>query len=114
MRSAVLTRRRQYELRDQLAARQKAEAHAQMLAEEMKHRIKNSLAMVGALASQTFRDAGPMREALGVFSARLEAMALAQQDIACALKAKCVRRGCCSEPPYSQELITHAPRCREV
>lgn len=78
MRSAVLARRRQYELRDQLAARQQAEAHAQMLAEEMKHRIKNSLTMVGALASQTFRDPGPMREALGAFSARLAAMALAQ------------------------------------
>lgn len=78
MRSAVLTRRRQYELRDQLAARQQAEAHAQMLAEEMKHRIKNSLAMIGALASQTFRHGRPVQEALDMFSARLRSMALAQ------------------------------------
>ena len=78
MRSAVLARRRQYELRDQLAARRQAEAHAQMLAEEMQHRIKNSLAMVGALASQTFRQGRPVQESLDMFSARLRSMALAQ------------------------------------
>lgn len=78
MRSAVLARRRQYELRDQLVARQKAEAHARMLAEEMKHRIKNSLALVGAIALQTFKSARPVEESLEAFSFRLKAMALAQ------------------------------------
>ncbi len=78
MRSAVLARRRQYELRDQLAARQSAEAHAQMLAAEMSHRINNSLTMVAAVASQTFQTGRPMQEALDTFSDRLEAMALAQ------------------------------------
>lgn len=46
---------RQHELRDQLVAREKVEAHAHMLASEMKHRVKNTLTMVGAVASQTFR-----------------------------------------------------------
>ena len=78
MRSAVLARQRQYELRDQFIARQKAEAHALMLTEEMKHRIKNSLALVGAIASQTFRQSRPLQESLDVFSARLKSMALAQ------------------------------------
>lgn len=78
MESAVLARRRQYELRDQLVARQQAEAHARMLAEEMKHRIKNSLTMVGAMAFQTFRGARPVEDSLEAFTARLRSMALAQ------------------------------------
>ena len=78
MRSAVLARQRQYELRDQFIARQKAEAHAQMLTEEMKHRIKNSLALVGAIASQTFRQPRPVQDSLEAFTARLKSMALAQ------------------------------------
>lgn len=78
MQSAVLARQRQYELRDQLIARQKAEAHARMLTEEMKHRIKNSLGLVGAIASQTFRKQRPVEESLETFSARLKSMALAQ------------------------------------
>lgn len=78
MRSAVLARQRQYELRDQLIARQKAEDHARMLTEEMKHRIKNSLALVGAVASQTFRPSRPVQDSLDAFSARLKSMALAQ------------------------------------
>lgn len=78
MRSAVLARQRQHELRDQLVARQKAEMHARMLTEEMNHRIKNSLGLVGAIASQTFRRGRPMQDALDAFSARLKAMAVAQ------------------------------------
>ena len=78
MRSAVLARQRQYELRDQLIARQKAEAHARMLTEEMKHRIKNSFALVGAIASRTFRQGRPVQDSLSAFSARLKAMAIAQ------------------------------------
>ena len=78
MRSVVLARRRQHELRDQLVARQDAETRAQMLADEMSHRIKNPLAMVSAIASQTFRPARPVEEALRTFSARLKSMSLAQ------------------------------------
>ena len=78
MKSAVLARRRQYELRDQLDAREKAEAQAQMLAEEMKHRVKNSLMVVSAIASRTFRGAITLADALESFSARLGAMSRAQ------------------------------------
>lgn len=78
MQSAVLARQRQYELRDQLIARQKAETHAQMLTEEMKHRIKNSLSVVGAIAFQTFRQSRPVQDSLDAFSARLKSMAIAQ------------------------------------
>jgi two-component sensor histidine kinase len=78
MQSAVLARRRQYELRDQLVARQQAEAHARMLTEEMKHRIKNSLSLVGAIASQTFRQSRPVQDSMDAFLDRLRSMALAQ------------------------------------
>jgi len=78
MRSAVLARQRQYELRDQLVARQEAEAHARMLTEEMKHRVKNSLSLVGAIASQTFRNTRSVEASLETFSARLASMAFAQ------------------------------------
>ena len=78
MQSALLARQRQYELRDELLARQEAEAHARMLTEEMKHRIKNSLGLVGAIASQTFRHSRPVAASLETFSARLRSMALAQ------------------------------------
>ena len=78
LQSAVLARQRQYELRDQLVARAKAETHAQMLTAEMGHRIKNLLALIGAIASQTFRQGRPARDALDAFSARLKAMAGAQ------------------------------------
>lgn len=76
--SAVLARHRQYELRDQLDAREKAETQAQMLAEEMKHRVKNSLTVIGAIASRTFRGAISLEEALKSFSDRLAAMSRAQ------------------------------------
>jgi two-component sensor histidine kinase len=78
MRSAVLTRQRQFELRDQLDARKEAEAHAQLLAEELKHRVKNAFTLANSIASQTFRDAETLEEALDAFSGRLAAMARAQ------------------------------------
>lgn len=78
MQSALLARQRQYELRDQLVARQKAENYARMLTDEMQHRIKNSLTLVGAIAFQTFRPSRPVQDSLDAFSARLKSMALAQ------------------------------------
>ncbi|ESY90870.1 HWE histidine kinase domain-containing protein [Mesorhizobium australicum] len=76
MQSAVLARARQHELRDQLVAREKVEAHAHMLASEMKHRVKNTLTMVGVVASQTFRTRVGGSSAHDVF--RLSSMARAQ------------------------------------
>ena len=49
-----------------------------MLTDEMKHRIKNSLGLVEAIAFQTFRPSRPVGESLDTFSARLKAMAIAQ------------------------------------
>ncbi len=82
LRSAVLTRQRQFELRDQLQAREGAETHARMLAEEMKHRVKNVLTLASSIASQTFRGAITLPEALQAYVARLRAMSLAQDLLA--------------------------------
>lgn len=55
-------------------ARRKAEAHRALLIREMEHRIKNTLAIVQAVAAQTFRaEASPAT--LQSFRARLSAMA---------------------------------------
>lgn len=77
-RAAVLARRRQFRLRDELAARERAEARARTLADEMRHRVKNAFAVAGGLASQTFRHARTMEEARTAFTGRLAAMARAQ------------------------------------
>ena len=77
-RAAVLARRRQFRLRDELAARERAEARARTLADEMRHRVKNAFAVAGGLASQTFRHARTMEEARTAFAGRLTAMAHAQ------------------------------------
>lgn len=78
LRAAVLTREKQYQLRDELAAREQAEARARNIAEEMKHRVKNSLTVAGSIAAQTFQNAETLDEALKAYSARLAAMARAQ------------------------------------
>ena len=77
-RAAVLARRRQFRLRDELAAREQAEARARTLADEMRHRVKNAFAVAGGLAAQTFRHARTMEEAQAAFAGRLAAMARAQ------------------------------------
>jgi len=78
VRSAALTRQRQYELRDQLRARERAEAQAQTLAGEMKHRVKNVLTLAASMATQTFRTAETLEGALEAYLDRLDAMARAQ------------------------------------
>ncbi len=78
VRSATLARQRQFELRDQLRARERAEAQSRMLAEEMKHRVKNVLSLATSIASQTFRRAETLEGALEAYSARLGAMSRAQ------------------------------------
>ena len=78
VRSASMTRQRQYELRDQLRARERAAAKAQILAEEMKHRVKNVLTVATSIASQTFRTAETLEGALEAYSARLGTMSRAQ------------------------------------
>jgi PAS domain S-box-containing protein len=51
-----------------------AEAQQQLLARELEHRMKNTMAMVGAIASQTFRTAATKEEARTIFDARLSAL----------------------------------------
>jgi len=58
-------------LRD-LTAQKEAEERQQLLQAELQHRVKNTLAMVQAIASQTFREAGP--EEREAFTARLIAL----------------------------------------
>ncbi|HEY8335214.1 MAG TPA: HWE histidine kinase domain-containing protein [Tardiphaga sp.] len=51
-----------------------AETQQKMLTRELEHRIKNTMAMVGAIASQTFRTAATKEEARSIFDARLHAL----------------------------------------
>jgi len=54
--------------------RKVAEEQQQLLARELEHRMKNTMAMVGAIASQTFRTAATKEEARTIFDARLRAL----------------------------------------
>ena len=53
------------------------EERQELLINELQHRVKNTLAMVQALAKQTFRSIPSSSEAVGIFSARLTALAAA-------------------------------------
>lgn len=55
--------------------RKAAEAHQQLLINELNHRVKNTLAIVQAIAWQSFR--GASRQARDAFEGRLEALAAA-------------------------------------
>ena len=52
----------------------RAEQRQQLLTHELEHRLKNTMAMVGAIANQTFRAAATKEEARDVFDARLFAL----------------------------------------
>ncbi|UZE48186.1 PAS domain-containing sensor histidine kinase [Rhodopseudomonas sp. P2A-2r] len=52
----------------------RAEAQQRLLTRELEHRIKNTMAMVGAIANQTFRTAATKEEARSIFDARLHAL----------------------------------------
>lgn len=57
--------------------RKEAEARQALLMQELAHRVKNSLAMVQAIASQTLRNAASLDEARETFGARLAALSRA-------------------------------------
>jgi PAS domain S-box-containing protein len=59
-------------LRDRTAERE-AEEHGKLLAAELQHRVKNTLAMVQAIANQTFREVAPA-EVRAAFTARMVAL----------------------------------------
>ena len=54
--------------------RKAAEAQQQLLARELEQRMKNTIAMVGAIANQTFRTAATKEDARTIFDARLRAL----------------------------------------
>jgi PAS domain S-box-containing protein len=62
-------------LQDEVAQRRRAEEAKELLLNEMKHRVKNSLATVMAIARQTFRDSPTGARA--AFDARIQALASA-------------------------------------
>lgn len=57
--------------------RRHAEDHRALLANELSHRVKNSLAMIQAIIAQTLRRAGSLEEAGATLEARISAMAAA-------------------------------------
>jgi PAS domain S-box-containing protein len=60
-----------------ITERKQAEQHLNLLVNELNHRVKNTLAMVQAIASQTMRNASGLDEAREAFSARLMSLARA-------------------------------------
>jgi two-component sensor histidine kinase len=60
-----------------VSARHEAEEHLQLVVNELNHRVKNNLATVQAIASQTFRNANDLVQAEAAFVGRIEALALA-------------------------------------
>jgi len=61
--------------------RKRAEEHRALLANELSHRVKNSLATVQAVAAQTLRTAGSLAEAQKTLEARIQAMAAATNSL---------------------------------
>ena len=54
-----------------ITERKRAEEHQRLLTGELQHRVKNTLALVQAMASQTFRNASDLQAAREAFSSRL-------------------------------------------
>jgi two-component sensor histidine kinase len=59
------------------SSQEKAEAHRDLLARELNHRVKNQLATVQAVARQTFKNVLPGDENASAFIGRLDTMAAA-------------------------------------
>ncbi len=57
--------------------RHKAEQHLRLVVNELKHRVKNNLAMTQAIAAQTFRTPDDLARAQESFAARMSALARA-------------------------------------
>lgn len=60
-----------------ITERKEAEAQQRLLMQELAHRVKNTLAMIQAIASQTLRGATSLESANEAFSARLTALSRA-------------------------------------
>lgn len=57
--------------------RKRAEEHRDLLARELSHRVKNTLATVQSIARQTLRDAGSLDAAQAALEARIQSLAAA-------------------------------------
>ncbi|MBP9234615.1 MAG: PAS domain-containing protein [Hyphomonadaceae bacterium] len=57
--------------------RTRGEQHLRLVVNELNHRVKNTLAMIQAVAAQTFRNANDLPQAQAAFSARILALARA-------------------------------------
>jgi len=62
---------------DDITIRSGAEAHRDVLISEMSHRVKNVLAAVQSIASQTLRQSGSVEGFKAAFNGRLHALASA-------------------------------------
>jgi PAS domain S-box-containing protein len=60
-----------------ISARKAAEAHQQLLVQELAHRVKNTLAVVQGIAARSLADGRPLAEARDVLTRRLRALASA-------------------------------------
>ena len=60
-----------------ITERKRIEAHRTMLANELSHRVKNMLASLQAIVSQTMRRATSVREAGETLEARIQALSVA-------------------------------------
>jgi len=60
-----------------ISERKFAEEHRSVLAGELSHRVKNTLATVGAVVSQTLRDAPDMKSGIAAVQGRIASMAAA-------------------------------------
>ena len=60
-----------------VTARKQAEEHLHLVVNELNHRVKNNLAMMQAIAAQTFRNSEGLAQAEASFSARIMALARA-------------------------------------
>lgn len=60
-----------------ITARKRADEHRALLANELSHRVKNTLATLQAVVSQTLRTATSMEDAATTLGARIQAMAAA-------------------------------------
>jgi two-component system CheB/CheR fusion protein len=67
-----------------ITERRRSEVHQRMLVDELDHRVKNSLAMVSALCSQTIRETSSLQEFQGSFEGRIRAMAEAHRQLSSA------------------------------
>jgi PAS domain S-box-containing protein len=64
-----------------ITERKRAEKLQQLLIDELNHRVKNTLAMIQAISSQSLRHAKNSRDFVSSFNGRVQALALAHESI---------------------------------